>query len=238
MPHKRTIVTLNQTVTRCRRCERLVGHCRQVAKRKTRRYRDERYWGKPVPNFLPADEEAAGGARILIVGLAPGAHGANRTGRMFTGDRSGDFLFDAMHRAGLCNQPASVGVGDGLELIDTVVTAACHCAPPDNRPTPQELNACSGYLDRTFACLPKLRVVVSLGGLAHRAVLKAQQRLGVVDKLSRYPFGHGSAYEVDGSPDLLCSYHPSQQNTFTGRLTPTMLIGVLAEAKRRAGRNG
>ncbi len=234
MPHKLNIVSLNEKITRCRRCPRLIDHYRQVAEVKTRRYADKPYWGKPVPNFLPAKPQQAGRVHVLIVGLAPGAHGANRTGRMFTGDRSGDFLFDAMHRAGMCNQSTCTGPGDGLTLNNTAITSAAHCAPPGNRPTAAELNACHEYLDLTFAMLPDLRVVVSLGGIAHHAVLGVYRRLGRVDRLNQYPFMHGAWYSFDDAPDLACCYHPSQQNTFTGRLTPDMLVEVLTRARSHA----
>ena len=234
MPRKLNIFTLNGKITRCERCPRLIEHCRQVAAEKTARYRDEPYWGRPVPNLLPAEPTDAARARLLIVGLAPGAHGANRTGRMFTGDRSGDFLFNAMHRAGLCNQPESTGEGDGLELIDTVVTGAGHCAPPGNRPTAEELDACSVFLDQTYSLLPRLKVVISLGGIAHRAVLGIYRRRGLVDRINRYPFGHGAWHTFDNAPDLVSCYHPSQQNTFTGRLTPDMLFAVLNKAREHA----
>ena len=234
MPRKLNILTLNGKIARCKRCPRLIEHCTQVAAEKTARYRDMPYWGKPVPNLTPTKPTDAARARLLIVGLAPGAHGANRTGRMFTGDRSGDFLFNAMHRAGLSNQPESTGENDGLELIDTVVTGAGHCAPPGNRPTAEELNSCSSFLDQTFDLLPKLRVVVSLGGIAHRSMLGLYRRRGMVDRINRYPFGHGAWHRFDNAPDLVCCYHPSQQNTFTGRLTPDMLIDVLNKAREYA----
>jgi uracil-DNA glycosylase family 4 len=233
MPRSLNLTTLNNRIIRCDRCPRLVEHCRRVAVEKTARYRELPYWGRPVPNFLPAD---AARARLLIVGLAPGAHGANRTGRMFTGDRSGDFLFAAMHRAGLCNQAASVGHGDGLALIDTVVTSAAHCAPPGNRPTAEELAACSGYLAQTFDALPDLRAVVALGGIAHRAVLGLYRTRGHVDRVGRYPFGHGAWHAFADAPDLVGCYHPSQQNTFTGRLTPDMLVAVLTKVREHATR--
>lgn len=234
MPRKLNILTLNSQIIRCKRCPRLIEHCRQVATEKTARYRDMPYWGKPVPNLLPPGPTDAPRARVLIVGLAPGAHGANRTGQMFAGDRSGDFLFNAMYRAGLCNQPESTGKGDGLELIDTVVTGAGHCAPPGNRPTAEELDACSGYLDQTFELLPALKVLISLGGIAHRAVLGMYRRRGLVDRINRHPFGHGAWHTFDNAPDLMCCYHPSQQNTFTGRLTPDMLFSVLDKAREHA----
>jgi len=234
MPHNPPLTTLNNRIVRCRRCPRLVAHCQQVAKHKTARYRDERYWGKPVPHLMPDAPEKAQRARILIVGLAPGAHGANRTGRMFTGDRSGDFLFNAMHRAGLCNQPESTGTGDGLDLENTVITAAGHCAPPDNKPTSEELDACSDYLEKTFDLLTELRAVVCLGGIAHKAVLKLYKQRGWVGRLNQHPFGHGAWHAFEHAPDLVGCYHPSQQNTFTGRLTPDMLVAVLNKAREYA----
>ncbi len=231
MPHRPSLTALNRRITRCNACSRLRTHCKDVAAAKTARYRDKPYWGKPVPNFHANKPAQAAKARLLIVGLAPGAHGANRTGRMFTGDRSGDFLYAAMHRAGLCNQPGSVGVGDGLELIDTVVTSAAHCAPPGNRPTGGELMACSGFLDQTFDALPILRVVLSLGQIAHRSVLETYRERGHVDRFNRFRFAHAAEFSFDAAPTLLCSYHPSQQNTFTGRLTRDMLLAVLARAR-------
>ncbi len=234
MSRRPPLLVLNNTITRCRRCPRLVEHCQRVANQKTARYKNETYWGKPVPNLLPSDSEGPGSARLLIVGLAPGAQGANRTGRMFTGDRSGDFLFNAMYRAGLCNQAESTGQDDGLELINTVITAAGHCAPPDNKPIAEELHNCSEYLDKTFRALTQLKVVLSLGGIAHRAVLGVYQRLGHIRKINQYPFGHDAWYRFDNAPQLACCYHPSQQNTFTGRLTPDMLHAVLLKARELA----
>lgn len=228
------LLTINDRIIRCRRCPRLRGHCRQVAQEKPARYRDEPYWGKPVPNFLPTDSATARQARLLIVGLAPGAHGANRTGRMFTGDRSGDFLFNAMHQAGLCNQPESLAAGDGLELIDTVVTGAAHCAPPGNKPTAEELDHCRGYLDQTIDALGDLRAVVVLGRIAHRAVLGVYRRRGWIPRVGLFPFAHAATYGFDNAPRIICCYHPSQQNTFTGRLTPAMLHDVLSKAREHA----
>lgn len=231
MRHRPKLEALNNRIARCKRCPRLVTHCKTVAQEKVARFRDEPYWGKPVPNFLPPDPVKA---RLLIVGLAPGAHGANRTGRMFTGDRSGDFLYAAMHLAGLCNQPQSTGKGDGLALIDTVVTSAGHCAPPGNRPSAEELDACVGYLDQTFDALPGLSAVLSLGQIAHRAVLGVYRRRRVLQRLAGYRFAHGAVYTFDNAPALVCCYHPSQQNTFTGRLTPDMLLDVLTKARKLA----
>ncbi len=220
--------SLNRRIIRCAACPRLREHCRVVGQKKRAAFANQHYWARPVENF--GDPQA----RLLIVGLAPAAHGANRTGQMFAGDRSGDFLFSAMYRAGLCNQPESTGKGDGLALIDTVVTGAGHCAPPGNRPTAEELDACSGYLDQTFELLPALKVVISLGGIAHRAVLGLYRRRGLVDRINPYPFGHGAWHTFDNAPDLVCCYHPSQQNTFTGRLTPDMLFSVLDKAREHA----
>ncbi len=185
---------------------------------KRRAYRGQDYWGKPVPSFGdPA-------ARLLIVGLAPGAHGANRTGRMFTGDRSGEFLYRSLFRAGFASQAASVGPGDGLELRDAWITAAAHCVPPDNKPSTEELRTCRRYLIRELAGMRDLRIVVTLGKIATDAYLAA---LGIPARR----FGHGVFYG-DLRPALLCSYHPSQQNTSTGRLTQAMLDEVFAEARR------
>jgi uracil-DNA glycosylase family 4 len=203
----------------CRRCPRLVEWRERVAREKRATYREETYWGRPVPGFGdPA-------ARIVVLGLAPAAHGANRTGRVFTGDRSGDWLFRAMHRAGLASQPTSTHVGDGLALTDAWVTAAVKCAPPANQPTPAEREACAGFLREELVLLGNVRVVVCLGAFAYRA---AATHFGI---RPRPRFGHG--VEVDGSderPALLCSFHPSQQNTFTGRLTEPMLDAVFARA--------
>ena len=233
MPPRPTLTSLNNRITRCNRCPRLRAHCKAVAKNKTARYRNDTYWGKPVPNLLP-DTKDPHTIKLLIVGLAPGAHGANRTGRMFTGDRSGDFLYRAMYDQGLCNQPESTHTGDGLTLYHTAIASAAHCAPPDNKPTTQELKQCEGFLDQTFDLLPGLTAVLSLGQIAHKSVLKRYQRLGYLDRLNRFPFAHGAVFPFDDAPTLLCCYHPSQQNTFTGRLTQRMLGEVLGKARELA----
>ncbi len=186
-------------------------------------FRDEEYWGKPIPGF--GDPRA----RIIVLGLAPAAHGANRTGRVFTGDRSGDWLFRAMHRAGLANQPTSVSADDGLALTDAWVTAAVKCAPPANKPTPGERDACAPFLEREFALLDRAVVVVCLGGFGFDAAIR---HFGLRPKPK---FGHGVEHEVPGGPTLLCSFHPSQQNTFTGRLTEDMLDAVFTRAVELAG---
>jgi uracil-DNA glycosylase family 4 len=194
-----------------------------VAATKRRAYLDWDYWGKPVPSFGdPA-------ARLLIVGLAPGAHGANRTGRMFTGDRSGDFLYRALYRAGFASQPESVGQDDGLELRDAWITAPAHCAPPDNKPTTDELRNCRPYLERELELLKQVRVVVALGRIAFDTWLSILKDRGAISRRSDFIFGHGVLHHLQ--PALLCSYHPSQQNTSTGKLTQEMLDAVFAGAR-------
>lgn len=213
----------------CARCPRLRGHCLRVARDKRAAYRGEAYWGLPVPSF------GARHPRILIVGLAPGAHGANRTGRLFTGDASGDFLFAALHRAGFCDRPTSRARGDGLTLRDTWISAAARCAPPGNRPTPEELRRCRPYLVRELALLSRLRVVVALGAIAFEAVRAALTEAGHGWPRPRPRFAHGRLVPGEsGRPDVLASYHPSRQNTQTRRLTPAMLDAVLEEARNRA----
>jgi uracil-DNA glycosylase family 4 len=204
-------------VVACRACPRLVAWREQVAADKRAAFHDETYWGRPVPGFGDT------AARIVVLGLAPAAHGANRTGRMFTGDRSGDWLYRAMFRAGLANQPTSVRAGDGLRLEGVWVTAPVKCAPPANRPTPAERDACAPFLQRELDAL-HAAVVVCLGAFGYEA---ACRHFGV---RPRPRFGHGVEVAVDGGPVLLCSFHPSQQNTFTGRLTEAMLDAVFARA--------
>jgi uracil-DNA glycosylase family 4 len=210
-------------VAACRACARLVTWREQVAADKRAAYRDEEYWGRGVPGF--GDPRA----RILVLGLAPAAHGGNRTGRVFTGDRSGDFLYASMHRAGLANQPMSVSVDDGLVLDDVWVTAPVKCAPPDNKPLPAERDTCRGFLRRELAVLRDVRVVVCLGAFAYEA---ACTEWGV---RPRPKFGHLVEAPTPDGPVLLCSFHPSQQNTFTGRLTAPMLDAVFTRAKELAG---
>lgn len=222
VPGVDSLVRLRNDVCRCRACPRLVAWREQVAVEKRAAYRDQTYWGKGVPGFGdPA-------ARVLVLGLAPAAHGANRTGRVFTGDRSGDWLYRAMHRAGLANQPTSVSADDGLALRGAWVAAAVKCAPPDNKPLPEERDACRPFLQRELALLRKVRVVVCLGGFAYEV---ACGELGV---RPRPKFGHGVEVLAPNGLTLLCSYHPSQQNTFTGRLTEPMLDAVFARAAELA----
>lgn len=238
----RVLRALNEEITACRRCPRLIEHCTRVAVEKRASYRDERYWGRPVPNFLPEAATGDAGAdtpiRLLLVGLAPGAHGANRTGRMFTGDRSGDFLFAALHAVGLASQPTAVHAADGLVLRGMAITGAGHCAPPGNRPLPAELDLCRPFLARTLDALPDLRVAVTLGGIAHEALLKTYSDRGWWrGPRAAVRFAHGACYrfETPGVPAIFACYHPSQQNTFTGRLTQAMLRQVLASARDAAG---
>lgn len=212
------LARLQRDVIDCRACPRLVEWRERVAVEKRAAYRDETYWGRPIPGFGDPD------ARILVLGLAPAAHGANRTGRVFTGDRSGDWLFRAMYRAGLANQPESVSIDDGLTLRDAWVTAAVKCAPPGNKPLPSERDACAPFLQREFTLLTEVRVVVCLGQFGYQA---ACTHLGV---RPRPKFGHGVEVEVDERLTLVCSFHPSQQNTFTGRLTEPMIDAVFARA--------
>ncbi|SDS51706.1 uracil-DNA glycosylase, family 4 [Nocardioides scoriae] len=215
---------LDARVSVCRACPRLVDWREQVAREKRAAYAGEDYWGRPVPGF--GDPHA----RVLVMGLAPAAHGANRTGRVFTGDRSGDWLFASLHRVGLASRPTSTHAGDGLELRSTRVVAAVRCAPPDNKPTTEERDTCAPWVERELRLLlPTLRVVVCLGGFGWDAALRSLERAGVAVPRPRPRFGHG-AEVVLGELTLLGCYHPSQQNTFTGRLTEPMLDAVLGRA--------
>ena len=217
-----TLARLEARLTRCRLCPRLVAHRERVAREKVARFRDWKYWARPVPGFGdPA-------ARLLIVGLAPAAHGGNRTGRIFTGDESGNWLYAALHRAGFANQPTSAHRDDGLRLHDTFVTAAVRCAPPANRPTPTEIVTCRRYLVRERGVLAAVRVVVALGKLAHDALLAVEPSVS----RPRPRFGHGAEHRLASGVVLLDSYHPSQQNTFTGKLTRSMFDAVFARARR------
>jgi uracil-DNA glycosylase family 4 len=214
---------VEREVIACRRCPRLVAWREEVARVKRAAYADQEYWARPIPGFGdPA-------ARIVLLGLAPAAHGANRTGRIFTGDRSGDFLFAALYRAGLADRPVSRRSDDGLTLRDCFITAAVRCAPPANRPTPAERDTCLPYAARELAALEQARVVVCLGGFAWAAGLRLLEQAGRAVPRPRPRFAHGA--ELPGSPTALGCFHPSQQNTFTGRLTPAMLDTVLERAK-------
>ncbi|MCZ3387062.1 MAG: uracil-DNA glycosylase [Actinomycetia bacterium] len=222
------MVELDALVGECRACPRLVEWRERIAVDKRRSFADDTYWGRPVPGF--GDPDAA----IVVVGLAPAAHGANRTGRMFTGDRSGDWLFAALHRAGFANQPTSVAADDGLQLTGVRITAAVRCAPPANQPTPAERDTCAPWVDAELRLLTQVRVVVALGGFAWAASLVALGRAGVAVPRPRPRFGHGAEVPM-GQRTLVGSFHPSQQNTFTGRLTEAMLDEVLGRAQILAG---
>lgn len=223
-----SLAHLDASVSECRACPRLVEWRERVAVEKRRSFADDVYWGRPVPGF--GDPRGA----ILVVGLAPAAHGANRTGRMFTGDRSGDWLYAALYRAGLANQPSSVSADDGLRLSGVRITAAVRCAPPANQPMPLERDTCAPWLDAEVRLLPRTRVVLALGGFAWASALGALARAGAGLPRPRPRFGHGAEVSM-GRWVLLGSFHPSQQNTFTGRLTEEMLDEVLARARGLAG---
>ena len=224
MTDRAALAALTEEIVACRRCPRLVAWREQVAREKVARFGDETYWGRPVPGFGDPD------ARILLLGLAPAAHGGNRTGRVFTGDASGDFLFAAMHRAGLASSPVSRRADDGLTLGGAYIAAAVRCAPPANKPTIEERDRCAPFLERELAILDGVRVVVALGAFGWDAALRALAGMGHRPADGRKPrFGHG-AEAVIGPYVLLGSYHPSQQNTFTGKLTPTMFDAVIDRA--------
>ena len=222
------LAEIEREVVACRRCPRLVAWREQVACEKRAAFAGETYWGRPIPGFGdPA-------ARVVILGLAPAAHGANRTGRIFTGDRSGDFLFAALHRTGFANQPTSRNAGDGLALRGAWITAAVRCAPPQNKPTPAERDACLPFAARELAELRDVRAIVCLGAFAWDAALRLLALRGADVPRPRPRFGHGAEAALPGSPRLLGCFHPSQQNTFTGRLTPAMLEATLLRARALA----
>jgi uracil-DNA glycosylase family 4 len=207
----------------------LRDYCTGIGDMKRRAYREWEYWARPVPSF--GDPQA----RVLVLGLAPGAHGSNRTGRMFTGDGSGNFLYAALHAVGFASQPTSVDRQDGLSLSGMWISAVVRCAPPGNKPLPEEIRNCAPYLDEEIALLPNLRVVVCLGGIAFNGYLSHLQRMGKITAKSGYAFGHSSEYKLPDGMHLLASYHPSLQNTNTGRLTPAMLRSVFRRAGKLAG---
>lgn len=213
-------------IVACEQCPRLRAHCRRVAREKKREFHDWEYWGRPVPGFGdPA-------ARLLVVGLAPAAHGGNRTGRVFTGDSSGDWLYRALHRFGFANQPTSRARDDGLRLADCYVTAAARCAPPGNKPSPAELARCRPYLAAEIAALPRLHVIVTLGRIAHEAYLRAAGWWDALAPRQRPAFGHGAVTPLASGVVLIASYHPSRQNTNTGKLTRSMWDAVFRRARR------
>ena len=223
----RELAVLQEQVVACKKCPRLVLFRQKVAREKRRAYRDYSYWGKPVPSF--GDPRA----RLLIIGLAPGAHGANRTGRMFTGDSSGDFLYPVLYEAGFASQPESTSADDGLRLLDAYITAPVRCAPPDNRPDAPEFRNCQPYLERELQLLKNVIVIIVLGRLAlasYLGILKSADRIAAA---GAYPFTHGACHKLPaGLPVLLCSYHPSRQNTQTGRLTKPMFLNIFRAARK------
>lgn len=222
------LTVLNREVIACTRCPRLVLYREEVAREKRRAYRDCEYWGKPVPGF--GDPEA----RVLVLGLAPGAHGSNRTGRPFTGDSSGKFMFPVLHETGFANHPTATDRDDGLRLSDLYITAAARCAPPDNKPLPQELANCSEFLDRELDGLRRVKVVVALGKIGFEAYLNYLKRRGMRISRKIYMFKHGASYATPDGKVLLASYHPSNQNTQTGKLTRGMFVEIFKEAARIA----
>ena len=223
------LAALHDEIVSCRNCPRLLRYIAEVARVRRRAYRDQEYWGRPVPGFGdPA-------ARVLILGLAPAAHGANRTGRMFTGDRSGDWLYRVLHRTGFASQPESVSRADGMRLTGAYITAAARCAPPGNKPLPEELRNCRPYLERELELLPDIRVVVALGRIAFDTYLALLHDRGAIARRRAYVFGHDREFRFgEGLPVLVSSYHPSQQNTSTGKLTEPMLTAVFHRAARLA----
>jgi uracil-DNA glycosylase len=227
VPASTDLIALGREISVCHACPRLVAWREQVAREKRASYRDEDYWGRPVPGFGDAR------ARVAIVGLAPAAHGGNRTGRIFTGDRSGDFLFASLHRCGFANQSTSIARGDGLRLADMYIAAAVRCAPPANKPTPAERDECRPYLVRELELLTRLRVIVVLGAFGYEATWAAMRETGTELPARRPRFAHGLEVSC-GNVTVLGSFHPSQQNTFTGRLTPPMLDAVFARARTLA----
>lgn len=220
------ITTLNRSVTQCRRCPRLVEWRERVAHDKVKRFADQEYWGKPVPGFGdPA-------ARLLIIGLAPGAHGANRTGRMFTGDRSGEWLYEALHKFGFANNATSISVEDGLALTDCYISAVARCAPPQNELLKEEIENCRPYLMQEILILTRVRVIVALGKLAYNQTVRSMSRNTGTNTSKRPKFGHGIATEIGDRVTLIASFHPSQQNTFTGKLTRPMFHSIFRKARR------
>ena len=218
------LVQLNQEIVACTRCPRLLAHCQAIAREKRRAYKDWEYWGKPVPGF--GDPEA----RVLILGLAPGAHGSNRTGRPFTGDGSGYFMYPVLFKAGFASQATATHRDDGMKLTGAYITSVGRCAPPGNKPTPQELSNCSPFLDRELDGLKQVKVVVALGKIAFDGYLRYLKRRSLASRTNQYVFGHGVKYKLPDGKVLMASYHPSMQNTNTGKLTEKMFLKIFQEA--------
>jgi uracil-DNA glycosylase family 4 len=224
-----SLVQLNQEIVSCTKCSRLITYCQKIGREKRRAYMDWEYWAKPVPGFGEAN------ARVLILGLAPGAHGSNRTGRPFTGDGSGYFMYPVLHKAGFASQPTATHRGDGLRLKDAYITAAVRCAPPQNKPTPGEIANCSAFLDRELAALKRVKIVIALGRIGFDAYLNYLKRKGLITSKGKYQFGHGLEYEMPDGRLLICSYHPSMQNTLTGKLTEKMFLAIFLRARKLLG---
>lgn len=220
---------LNEEIVGCTRCPRLITYCQKIGREKRRAYLNWEYWARPVPGW--GDPRA----RMLILGLAPGAHGSNRTGRPFTGDGSGNFLYRVLHKTGFASQPTSTHREDGLTLRDAYITAAVHCAPPGNKPTPQEIANCSTHVEREIQLLRQLELVVVLGKIAFDSYLNFLKRQGLLKNKSGFVFGHGLHYALPDGRVLLCSYHPSLQNTLTGKLTEEMMVDVFRKARKLIG---
>jgi uracil-DNA glycosylase family 4 len=225
----KSLAALNARIVACDRCERLRPYCAEVARVRRRAFAEFEYWGKPVPSF--GDRKA----RVLVLGLAPGAHGSNRTGRPFTGDGSGNFLFPVLHEAGFASQPKAVSRDDGMRLEGAWISAVVRCAPPANKPTPEEQRNCAPWLDEEIRLMRELRVVVCLGKIAFDGFLGHQLRAGKLKSRAGFIFGHGKEYALPGGLTLIASYHPSLQNTNTGKLTRPMLLGVFNRARELAG---
>ena len=223
---------LGKEIIGCTRCSRLVVYREKIGREKRRAYMDQDYWAKPVPGFGDPN------ARVLLLGLAPGAHGSNRTGRPFTGDGSGKFLYPVLHETGFASQPNATHVGDGMKLIDCYITSVGRCAPPGNKPEREELARCADFLDRELALLKNLRVVVALGKIAFDGYLDRLKRLGLLERRSQYRFGHGEKYTMPDGRVLLASYHPSLQNTLTGKLTEKMFMEIFRSARKLASGRG
>jgi uracil-DNA glycosylase len=224
-----TFDTLNARIIACERCPRLRDHCTEIARVRRRAYSEWEYWGHPVPSF--GDPEAP----VLALGLAPGAHGSNRTGRPFTGDGSGDFLYPVLHETGFASQPKATSRDDGMKLTGLFITSVLHCAPPGNKPLPEEIRNCAPWLDEEFALLHNLRVVVCLGRIAFEGLLARAQRIGEISSRSGYAFSHGAEYTLPSGLHVITSFHPSLQNTNTGKLTRPMFLKVFKRARQLAG---
>ena len=224
----RWLTILNREIIACTKCPRLVAYRQQIAREKRRAYRDHDYWGKPVPGFGDPN------ARVLVLGLAPGAHGSNRTGRPFTGDASGNFMYPVLYDTGFASQPTATDRNDGLRLRDLFITAAARCAPPDNKPLPVELANCAPYLEREIEGLSKLKVVVALGKIGFDAYLNFLKRRGLLKSKAPFVFAHAAQYQMPDGKVLLASYHPSNQNTQTRKLTRTMFVLIFRQAARLA----